>query len=54
VSTESAVAFEKELRRLLGRFRDEFELTIVEAIGCLEAEKYALLKDLFEETEEDE
>jgi hypothetical protein len=48
MSKESAIAFEERLRQLLDHFRDEYDLTIVEAIGVMEGEKYGLLKALLE------
>ena len=42
---EQQEAFYNEMEKLIGRYMDEFDLTVVSAIGVLEVHKSQLLMD---------
>ncbi len=46
-------AFLTELDRIIEYFRDEWEITYVEAIGCLEVTRAKLVREVLEEDEDD-
>jgi hypothetical protein len=40
---EQRAAFERELNVLIGRYADEFELSVLDAVGVLEAAKFKIM-----------
>ena len=52
MSNSRIEAFISELDLKIEYFRQEFELTYAEAIGCLELVKHRLLRELFEDPED--
>ena len=54
MSDTAAEAFLEELRLKVDYFRDEFNLTYVAAIGCLELIKQELVLEACEEEDEEE
>lgn len=51
---KAADAFLNDIRGRIEYFRQEFDLTYSEAIGCLEIAKHELAKEATEDDEDDE
>lgn len=51
MSAESSDAFETELRRMVERYRREFELTYAEAVGMLTIVSHRLVHELIRREE---
>ncbi len=47
-------AFISELDRKIEYFRQEFDLTYAEAVGCLELVKHRLIREVFDADEPDD
>lgn len=52
--TEQQKAFSDEVRGLINRFIDEYDLTYATMIGVLESHKFELLYNLYSDIEEDD
>jgi hypothetical protein len=52
--SEQIKAFVGELQAVVERFRNEFDLPMASAIGCLEVVKLAIFEEIMQSDEEDE
>lgn len=52
MSRECVEAFEAQLNKLIHLFRNEFDMSVAEAVGTLEAVKFVILKEACEGEEE--
>lgn len=53
-SNEQTAAFESDLRKLIARYRSEFEMNLASVIGTLEVVKLNLWKEQMDMLDEDD